>query len=232
MSSRRIVLLFVYAFTSMMLPVLIILAMTDYSRAWTSTVSLWALAYVAYGLIQVFIIFPMMGSWAAAVTPQTTVRISTEELKARLLSLNDDKLPFVVMEDSRNPDRLVALWKIADEKWIHLFVARGLRIQYELRMRIDKDRGRVLAQDNLRRFEYTSGLGGGGVRFSRRFSFFKGIQLFQYERGAQYGIIHKDGQLKIDYAYDYKYNLNEVKNPIIEIVTSAGWEYRPVIFIH
>lgn len=232
MSGKRVALLFAYAFASMILPVLIILAITSYSRAWTSTISLWALAYVAYGLIQVLLVFPIMGSWAAAVTPQTTMKASSEELKAKLLSLNDDKIPFIVKYGPKLPDRLLASWKITDEKWIELFAKRGLRIQYELKMKIDDEKGRVLAQDNFRKFEYSGGLGSNGVRFARKLSFFKGIQLFQYERGAQYGIIYKDGQIKTDYAYNYKFDINEVKNPIIRIVTSAGYEYRPVIFIN
>jgi hypothetical protein len=215
----------------MTVPVLLLLMLTGYSSAWMTMVSLWAFAYVLYGLIQIFFVFPTMGSWAAAVMPQTNTRMPNEELKAKLFSLNDENLPFAVTQDSEKSERLVVSWKIADEKWIELFAARGLRIQYELRMKIDENKGRVLAQDYLRRFQYTAGLRGGDVKFSRQFSFFKGIQLFQYEQGVQYGVICKNGQLKIDYAYDYKFSIEEVKNPIIQIVTSSGWEYRPVVSI-
>lgn len=232
MSARRIAVLFLYAFTSMTLPVLLLLAITSGSTAWTTTISWWAIAYVAWGLVQIFLTFPIMGSWAAAIMPQTSVRAPSADLKMKLLSLNNEKLPFIVTQDPKKADRLVALWKIADEKWIELFAARGLRIQYELRMKIDEDKGRVLAQDNFRKFEYTGGIRGGDVKFSRQLSFFKGIQLFQYERSAQYGVIYKDGQLKINYAYNYKFNINEVKNPVIQISTGSGWEFRPVVFSH
>jgi hypothetical protein len=232
LTSRRMAILFVYAFGSMTLPVLIGIATLKPSQEWTSTVSWWALAYVGYGLIQVFLVFPMMGSWAAAVTPETNMRLSGEELKMRLLSLNDERLPFVVAGVSKDPNGLVAMWKIADEKWIELFAARGLRIQYELRLKILKGKYVVVAQDNFRRFEYAGEVGGRGVRFTRQFSFFKGISLFQYERGLQYGVIYKNGKLKIDYAYEYKFDMAEVKNPIVQIVTGSGWEFRPAVFMH
>jgi hypothetical protein len=230
MSGTRIALLFLYAFASMTLPILLLVSI-DYSKVWTPVISMWAFAYVAFGLIQIFIVFPMMGSWAASVKPESTVRLTGEELEAKLLSLNDDKLPFTVTRDSKDPDRLVALWKIADERWMEIFAARRLSVQYELRMKVEEKKGVVLAQDNLRRFEYTGGVGRRGASFSRKFSFFRGISLFQYERGIQYGVIYKDGALKIDYSYNYRFDMAEVKTPIIQIVTSSGWEFRPVIFI-
>ena len=104
-------------------------------------------------------------------------------------------------------------------------------MQYELRMQIAKDKGVVKAQDNFRKFEYVGRVGGKGIKLGSRFSFFKGISLFQYKRGFQYGVIYKDGKLKIDYAYNYTFDMAEIKNPIIEIITGSGWEFRPVVFL-
>jgi len=104
-------------------------------------------------------------------------------------------------------------------------------MQYELRLKIAKDKGAVFAQDNFRRFEYTGGVDGRGIKFTFQFSFFKGISLFQYERGVQYGVIYKDGKFKVDYAYNYAFNIAEIKNPIIDLITGSGWESRPVVFL-
>ncbi|MEM3060941.1 MAG: hypothetical protein QW265_00865, partial [Candidatus Bathyarchaeia archaeon] len=162
--------------------------------------------------------------------PQGNIRLLSEELKERLLSLNDEKLPFATVQDPKDPNRIIASWKIADEKWIEFFAKKGLRVQYELRMKILKGKGIVKAQDNFRKFEYVGGVDGKGIKFKSEFSFFKGISLFQYEKGIQYGVIYKDGKLKIDYAYKYTFNIAEVKNPIIEIITNSGWEFRPTVF--
>jgi len=56
-------------------------------------------------------------------------------------------------------------------------------MQYELRMGLVKGKGVVKAQDSFRKFEYVGGVGGKGVKLGSRSSFFKGISLFQYERG-------------------------------------------------
>jgi len=55
--------------------------------------------------------------------------------------------------------------------------------------------------------------------------------LFQYERGVQYGVIYKDGKFKVDYAYNYAFNIAEIKNPIIDVITGSDWEFRPVVFL-
>lgn len=236
MSGRRIALLFIYAFAAMTVPVLGVLLMTEFGHpgfaSWiVDNLAAASLVFLVYGLVQVLVIFPLLGSWAAAVGPQSEVRLSTEGLRRRLLSLNDEGLPFAVVQDSDYPSRITASWKIADEKWIELFAARGLRIQYELRMRLLEAKGVVEAQDNFKRFEYTAGLGARGIRFGSRLSFFKGISLFQYQRGVRYGVIFKDGELKIDYAYNYRFSMPEIKNPIVDIVTESGWTFKPVVFL-
>jgi len=233
MSGRRIALLFIYAFAAMTVPALGLLAMTESGdpafASWIlENLPAASLVFLVYGLVQVFVVFPLVGSWAATVTLESNVRLTTEELRRRLFSLNHESLPFAVEQDSHDPNRITASWKIADQKWIELFAARGLRIQYQLRMRLLEATGAVEAQDNFKRFEYTAGLGARGIRFRSGFSFFKGISLFQYQRGLRYGVIFKDGMLKIDYAYNYRFSMPEIKNPIIEIVTESGWTFKPV----
>jgi len=236
MSGRRIAFLFIYAFASMTFPVLLLLAMNEYSghalTFWVqNNLAVTILRCLAYGLAQIFLILLRIGSWATAVEPRCKVRFPSEELRKRLLSLNDEKLPFGVLQDSKDLNRIVASWKIVDEKWIELFAARGLRMQYELRMKLIEGEGVVKAQDNFRKLEYVGGLDEKGIKLGSRSSFFRGISLFRYERGLQYGVIYKNGKLKIDYAYNYTFDMAEIKNPVIEIITGSGWEFRPVVFL-
>lgn len=234
MNGRRIALLFGYAFASFIVPTLILLALNNLRdqivTSWImNNLLVTFVVILVYGFGQLYLWF-LMGSWAAAVQPTTAEKVPIRELKQRLLSLNDDRLPFeLVQHPTKN--RITARWKIVDEKWIEIFAASGLKIQYEFRLKFVEGKAIVLAQDYFRRFEYTGGVGMKGVRFAYQFSFFKGISFFQYERGAQYGVLIKDGRLQIDYAYNYKFSFSEVKNPIIEILTGSGWEFRPVVFL-
>jgi hypothetical protein len=236
MSARRVALLFIYAFAAMTVPTLGVLAMTEFGdprfTSWIlDNIAAVSLVSLVYGLVQVFVVFPRIGSWATTVVPESKVRMTTEELRRRLFSLNHESMPFAVVRDSDDPSRITASWKIADEKWIELFAACRLRVQYELRMRLRDATGVVEAQDNFKRFEYTAGLDPRGIRFRSGFSFFKGISLYQYQRGLRYGVIFKDGMLKIDYAYNYRFSMHEIKNPIIEIVAESGWTFKPVMLL-
>jgi hypothetical protein len=66
---------------------------------------------------------------------------------------------------------------------------------------------------------------GGVVGWS--WSFFRGINFFQYERGVQVGLFFKDGQWTK--AYNYRFNLAEMKNPLIEVIAGSGWTFAPVV---
>jgi len=49
---------------------------------------------------------------------------------------------------------------------------------------------------------------------------FRGIILRRRVRGVAYGL---DGTI-----YDYRFDSREIKGPITEIITAAGWRFAPV----
>lgn len=177
-------------------------------------------------------------TWATMVYGRHDVDpVSMEEMRYRLLALNDEKIPFEIIVDKRNPNKLVARWKIVDSKWIQIFSINRLTKYYELRMRL-VDRGSkgryVKAQDYLKEMEYVAGTDGiPPLRIRVRYfsNLTKGIMLYHYDRGFLYGLIYKDGQFKIDYAYNYRFVTTEIKNPIIQIITQSGWDFKPTIFL-
>jgi hypothetical protein len=68
------------------------------------------------------------------------------------------------------------------------------------------------------------------LQFAFSFSFFRGIVFGQWEYEKQFGLIFKDGDLTFDTAYEYKFSLSELKNPIVNIIVSSGWSFKPVMF--
>jgi hypothetical protein len=82
----------------------------------------------------------------------------------------------------------------------------------------------VLAQDRDRTISW----GGGVARLGGSWSFFRGITFFQYERGALFGLFFKDGHWTTT-AYDYRFCLAEMKNPLIQAVVGSGWTFAPVV---
>jgi hypothetical protein len=162
------------------------------------------------------------GSWAASLSPAAGVApVPAETLKARLLAVNGLGLPFRVREEGR---RLVAEWRIADARWVGLTEVGGLTKAHEIHLELDPRTRRVLAQDRDR----TVSWGGGVGRLGGSWSFFRGINFFQYERGAAAGLFFKDGGWTTT-AYNYRFYLAEMKNPLIQAVVGSGWTFAPVV---
>jgi hypothetical protein len=64
---------------------------------------------------------------------------------------------------------------------------------------------------------------------SYRRQFFRGVALVRYERGVAYGFRTPTGG-GFGKVLDYKFDMMELKRPVIETVTAAGWRFRPVLW--
>jgi hypothetical protein len=163
-------------------------------------------------------------AWAAEIDPPAgTVPISAEDLQTLLLDLNNLDTPIAVKQKRRG--YLIAEWKLADAQWTGLFEKAGLSIAHSLRMRLDWENRIVRAIDISRRIRWSAGV----PKPAFSFSFFRGIVFYQVETGVQYGLLHKEGRWVFDRAYQYKFNINEIKRPIVEAILQSGWTFRPVV---
>jgi hypothetical protein len=162
------------------------------------------------------------GSWAGKLAPIAGVApLSGDLLRARLLAINDLNLPFQVREEGR---RLVAQWRIADARWIGLMEVGGLTRAHQVHMVLDPKSHTVRFQDRDRSITWSGGI----ARLGWSGSFFWGIQFFHYERGAAMGLFFKDGRWTTT-AYDYRFQLAEMKNPLIQAIVESGWTFAPVV---
>ncbi len=173
-------------------------------------------------------IWSYVATWASKIDRKPGVApISKDELITKLLVLNSSDLPWSIRR-GEGVD-LVAEWKIVDEKWIDFFAANKMSIVHELRIRLDAN-GIAHSQDVERAISWRVGVDGRPTA-SFKISGYKGIDFFQYQWGAAYGVIYKDGELKIDHAYKYRFNLQEMKNPLIEAITENGWSWKGALSI-
>lgn len=172
-----------------------------------------------------FLTIPMyrMGSWVGTVKPQPGVEpVDAAELLARLLAVNELDVPFHIVQDKKG--KLVAEWRIADAKWAGPMEAGGLKMVHKIKLELDARKNRVMAQDREWGCSFRAGIG----RFSMFGSFFVGIDFFSYDRAAEYGLLFKNGRLVFGAAYNYRFQLSEMKTPLINVVTGSGWTFRPV----
>jgi hypothetical protein len=174
------------------------------------------------GLVGVFTLMNLAARWMALKPKEGVVPASRQELMDRLLALNDQARPFSVAPGEKAD--LVAQWNLVDATWWEAFQKAGLRKAYRLRLALDEGRHEVRAFEETGSIEWGVGP---QVRFQR--SWFGGIVLYHKERAVAYGL-KSMAPPEVGKIYDYSFDVDEIKGPVIDIVTGAGWRFAPALY--
>jgi len=103
----------------------------------------------------------------------------------------------------------------------------GLRRTYRLVLRLDERNRIVRAVERHAELDWSAGAA--PTIATLRWQTTYGINFFQYQHGRVFGLQIRNGQPTLDLSYAYTFSLRELKNPIIDLVADAGWQFRPVI---
>ncbi|WP_449255728.1 hypothetical protein [Bosea sp. (in: a-proteobacteria)] len=191
---------------------------------WVKSIALYSI-FVWAGLQ--FFIFGRMASWASQVPAVPgVVPIVAEALMQRLLSINEQNVPYTLSRGTR-ANEIVVDWRYADAKWLDLMRIHGMSKGYRLVLRFDEGAHTVRAQDRYASFDWSAGRGPDLLRLNWQMSL--GITFYEYRHERVFGLQFKDGKPTFDLSYAYTFDLNELKQPMIEIIRRAGWNFRPVI---
>lgn len=179
-----------------------------------------------YLFIVVFYFFKG-AAWAGTYRAKPfTTPLATSEFAARLESINSLDVPFQI-ERGTQPNEFFATWRYADAKWIDLQRARSMTRTSRIRMVLDEATRTVRATDYAASFDWSAGRGGANLEWKTGF----GIVFFQYEHQRVFGLqLDEQGRFKPELSYAYTFNLQEMKSPLIEAVTRAGWNWRPTVW--
>lgn len=190
------------------------------------TVALIAAALVVYMFIVVLYFFKG-SAWAGTYRAKPGVApITATELAARVEAINALDVPFHV-ERGTQPNEFFATWRYADAKWVDLARARGMQRTIRIRLLLDESAKTVRATDYAASFDWSAGRGGANLEWKSGL----GIVFFQYEHQRVFGLqLDAHGRFKPELSYAYTFNLNEMKSPLIEAVTRAGWNWRPTVW--
>ncbi|HMO63615.1 MAG TPA: hypothetical protein PKE47_00030 [Verrucomicrobiota bacterium] len=185
-----------------------------------------AAALVAY-LFVVALYFFKGAAWAGTALAKPGVApLNAGEVTHRLESVNDLNVPFQI-ERGPHPNEFFATWRYADTKWIDLHRARGMKRTLRIRMVLDEATRTVRATDYAASFDWSAGRGGANLEWKTGF----GIVFFQSEHQRVFGLqLDEQGRLRPELNYAYTFNLQEMKSPLIEAVTRAGWNWRPTVW--
>jgi hypothetical protein len=151
--------------------------------------------------------------------------ITKSELLGKILSLNDPSKPYRIV---RGVDTdLIAEWKIVDAEWYGIFNKNGLKESYRAFLLADETRHAVRCYEELGTIAWIIGLEGPipVVRYTK--SFFHGRILYSREYAKGYAM-RQLAPLEPGKVYDYRFDVNEIRGPIILTVEESGWEWVPV----
>lgn len=184
-----------------------------------------AYGFLAFWVGLQFFLFGRVASWAASVPPPAAVpAMSAAELEARLLALGTLDQPFEVRAGGRAGE-LVADWKWMDSKWLDMLRLRGSRRVNSIVLRLDPESRTVRAQDRSAAVDWATGVD--GARLNWRME--RGINFFEYQAGRELGLFLKDGKPEVSLTHQWRFDLGDMKQPLIRIVRDAGWTWRPVV---
>jgi hypothetical protein len=181
-------------------------------------------AFVVLLLAIVLLLHAVLRAIAVGPAPGVAA-IATVELVRRLTALNGPDRPWLVRSGSEAD--LVVEWKYADATWWGLLAKSGVRKAYRLRLYFDETARRCGALDEFGEVDWSAGLlAAPRIHYSRKF--FRGVQLVRKERGVAYGFATPTGGLAK--VLDYKFDIDELKQPVIDVVTGSGWTYQPILW--
>lgn len=151
--------------------------------------------------------------------------VSKKTMQQALLALNDPSKPFHIVPGEDTD--LIAEWKIVDASWYGIFSKSRLSKCYRAQLLLDEERHSVRCFEILGSVSWTVGTRGLTPSLHYGKNSFSGRILFQKSYGTGYGI--KDPKsLEIGKVYQYKFDVDEIRGPIIAVVKANGWEWVPV----
>ena len=152
--------------------------------------------------------------------------VDKEKLVSRLLVLNDPKRPSRIVKGEDTD--LIAEWKIVDASWYGVFSKSRLKEAYRVFLLLDEAGHSVRCYEEIGSVSWSASTSGltPSVHYQR--SFFCGRVLFRKEYGKGYEI-EGTTPFELRKVYDYKFDINEIRCPIVAVVRESGWEWVPVI---
>jgi hypothetical protein len=141
--------------------------------------------------------------------------LGEEALRDEIMAINGYTVPIAV---DRRGNRLVIGWRYVDGEVWGILAKQRLKQTYELHVRLDGARREAILTDVKKSVRW--GVGPDAVRLGLGYT--RGF-LIGVEIGKAWGI-RRD--LSIRKAWDYRFDPEEIKGPVVATITQAGWTAR------
>lgn len=165
-------------------------------------------------------------AWASRVEPSAgTTALPAATVRERLLAIDSLDTPMAV-QASADGTEIDVTWKYADAKWVDLARAHGLNRTHRLKLSLDAADHTVRVTEQSSAYNWSAGPSGASFDWTTS----RGITFFEYRHERVFGLqFTPDGKPTPNLSYAYTFDLQELKNPIIEAVTRSGWTWQPTM---
>jgi hypothetical protein len=154
--------------------------------------------------------------------PAGTPALPAPGVREKLINLNRSSAPYQIIDGSSEKVDLIAEWKIVDAQWYEIFAKAGLSKIFRIYLKFNETNHEVRAMDREYSVQWSAGIPALTIEASS----FKG-QTTSVEFGTAFAFTEN---LAPGQVYKYKFNSNEIKKPIQDVVLSCGWVYKGVAF--
>ena len=148
--------------------------------------------------------------------------IAKPDLTAKILGLNQDDLPFnISIGDEAD---LVAEWKIVDASWHEIFAKAGIQKTHKIWLALNEGERTVKVLEESFDVSWRAGVPSISIQAEK----FQGRSIGNKSFGVGYAFKGND-PLNFGQVYNYRFDVSEMKNPLIQVITNAGWDFVPVL---
>ncbi|CAM5206763.1 hypothetical protein CDEF62S_06217 [Castellaniella defragrans] len=177
-------------------------------------------------IVVMALVFIRLVSWSMTFNPEPGSHpITLRDLRQRLQTINDGaQFPFTVTPGKR-PDEIIVDWKYADAAWLDLLRLHKITELTRLTIRLDESDHTARVREMQSQFGASVGAGGAGLSFNMQWG---AVTFYQMKQETLYGIQIENGRPVAKLSYRYGFDIREMRDPLLKLITSNGWTFRCV----
>ncbi|MFI6879354.1 hypothetical protein ACIBL6_38540 [Streptomyces sp. NPDC050400] len=155
--------------------------------------------------------------------PETGVApASPDEVRAALLALNTDDVPYVIRDGGADEADLVAEWRLAEPAWQTFFSRTQVTHAVRIRMRLDVANHEVRALEEQWELQWV----GNPPRLQMS---------TEYSRGPDRTVtrqwtIERGDSGRLQATETFRYDASDLRRPVRDAVLQSGWGWKGLMF--
>lgn len=194
---------------------------------WLRQRPLLMMSFIAINLLLAVAWFFKGSAWATRIAPRADARpADVLTLRERLMALNSQPEP-VSVSAGRDGRSIEIDWRYGDAQWFDQMRAHGMHRTHRLVLALDDAGNTVRVREYWSSFDASAGADGLRLEWNAA----TGMQFFNVEHQRVFGVqLDNRGRPTGELSKAYTFNLQSLRQPVIDVVTGSGWTWQPVMW--